>query len=75
MRLAPQVSSWHNELHPARAGFTAFAELLYQKRKVLFPGRRSCSRGFFGLHIGGDEELLAPLAFGDDVLEGDSGMR
>ena len=35
--LAPQVSSWHNELHPARAGFTAFAELFYQKLKALFP--------------------------------------
>jgi len=37
--LAPQVSSWHNELHPAKAGFEQFADLFHQKIKQLFPAR------------------------------------
>lgn len=37
--LAPQPSSWHNELHPARAGFDKFAELFQVKLKALFPDR------------------------------------
>jgi hypothetical protein len=37
--LAPQPSSWHNELHPAKAGFEKFADLFHQKLKVLFPDR------------------------------------
>jgi hypothetical protein len=32
-------SSWHNELHPSKEGFTTFAELFRQKLKQLFPGR------------------------------------
>jgi hypothetical protein len=37
--LAPQTSSWHNELHPARSGFRQFAEIFRQKLKALFPNR------------------------------------
>ena len=37
--LAPQTSSWHNELHPSRDGFTAFAALFHRKLKQLFPSR------------------------------------
>jgi hypothetical protein len=37
--LAPQSSSWHNELHPARAGFETFADLFRLKLKELFPDR------------------------------------
>jgi hypothetical protein len=37
--LAPQPNSWHNELHPAKAGFEKFADLFHQKLKVLFPDR------------------------------------
>jgi hypothetical protein len=37
--LPPQKSSWHNELHPSRAGFDAFADLFYAKLKALFPNR------------------------------------
>jgi hypothetical protein len=37
--LAPQTSSWHNELHPAKAGFEKFADLFQQELKVLFPSR------------------------------------
>jgi hypothetical protein len=37
--LAPQTSSWHNELHPARAGFNKFADLFYRDLKKLFPDR------------------------------------
>jgi hypothetical protein len=37
--LAPQTSSWHNELHPAKAGFETFADVFQQKLKVLFPDR------------------------------------
>ena len=35
--LAPQTSSWHNELHPSKSGFDAFAALFHQKIKTLFP--------------------------------------
>ena len=37
--LTPQTASWHNELHPARAGFEKFADVFQQKLKVLFPNR------------------------------------
>ena len=37
--LTPQPASWHNELHPNRAGFDAFADLFHAKLKVLFPNR------------------------------------
>jgi len=37
--LAPQTSSWHNELHPARNGFEKFADLFYGRLKALFPER------------------------------------
>ncbi len=37
--LTPQPASWHNELHPNRAGFDAFADLFHVKLKQLFPNR------------------------------------
>jgi len=37
--LVPQPSSWHNELHPARAGFEKFADIFQVKLKALFPDR------------------------------------
>ena len=37
--LTPQTSSWHNELHPSKAGFNAFAALFHQKLKAVFPTR------------------------------------
>jgi hypothetical protein len=37
--LAPQPSSWHNELHPTRAGFEKFADIFHLKLKALFPDR------------------------------------
>jgi hypothetical protein len=37
--LAPQTSSWHNELHPAKVGFEKFADIFQQQLKVLFPDR------------------------------------
>lgn len=37
--LVPQPSSWHNELHPARAGFGKFADIFQVKLKALFPDR------------------------------------
>lgn len=37
--LAPQPSSWHNELHPAKTGFTSFAALFHARLKQRFPGR------------------------------------
>jgi hypothetical protein len=37
--LAPQTGSWHNELHPAKAGFEKFADIFQQRLKVLFPDR------------------------------------
>lgn len=37
--LVPQTASWHNELHPQRAGFGTFADLFQQKLKALFPAR------------------------------------
>jgi hypothetical protein len=37
--LAPQPSSWHNELHPAKPGFEKFADIFRAKLKVLFPDR------------------------------------
>jgi hypothetical protein len=37
--LRPQLSSWHNELHPSRSGFDLFADLFQTKLKALFPTR------------------------------------
>jgi GDSL-like Lipase/Acylhydrolase family len=37
--LTPQTSSWHNELHPAAAGFDQFADVFYVELKKLFPDR------------------------------------
>lgn len=37
--LPQQKSSWHNELHPSRAGFERFADLFYTTLKGLFPAR------------------------------------
>jgi hypothetical protein len=37
--LAPQTTSWHNELHPAKHGFNAFAALFHQVLKSAFPNR------------------------------------
>lgn len=37
--LPPQVSSWHNELHPIGAGFEKFADIFYQELKTLYPSR------------------------------------
>jgi hypothetical protein len=34
--LAPQTSSWHNELHPAKAGFEKFADIFQLKLKNCF---------------------------------------
>jgi len=35
--LAQQTSSWHNELHPSKDGFKAFATLFHQALKTAFP--------------------------------------
>ena len=37
--LAPVPASWHNELHPARAGFNTFADIFRERLKQAFPGR------------------------------------
>ena len=37
--LAPVKASWHNELHPSRAGFDEFARIFHERLKALFPGR------------------------------------
>ena len=37
--LAPVPSSWHNELHPEKAGFNTFATLFHQALKATFPTR------------------------------------
>jgi hypothetical protein len=37
--LAPQPSSWHNELHPSKNGFDRFATLFHQALKAVFPTR------------------------------------
>lgn len=37
--LAPQPSSWDNELHPNKDGFNAFAALFHQALKAAFPNR------------------------------------
>lgn len=37
--LAPQPSSWDNELHPEKAGFNAFATLFHEALKATFPNR------------------------------------
>jgi hypothetical protein len=35
--LASNTSSWHNELHPSKDGFNAFATLFHQALKTAFP--------------------------------------
>lgn len=37
--LAPQTSSWHNELHPTKTGFNQFADVFYTELKKVFPAR------------------------------------
>jgi hypothetical protein len=37
--LAPVRESWHNELHPSRKGFEAFATRFHTELRTLFPGR------------------------------------
>jgi hypothetical protein len=37
--LAPRPGSWHNELHPAKSGFNAFATLFHETLKTAFPNR------------------------------------
>jgi hypothetical protein len=37
--LAPNPSSWHNELHPSKDGFDAFAALFHKALKAAFPNR------------------------------------
>jgi hypothetical protein len=37
--LTPQPGSWHNELHPSKDGFNAFATLFHQTLKTAFPNR------------------------------------
>jgi len=37
--LAPVSASWHNELHPSRKGFEAFAQRFHAELRGLFPGR------------------------------------
>ena len=37
--LRPVPSAWHNELHPASAGYDRFAVLFQQQLRALFPGR------------------------------------
>jgi hypothetical protein len=37
--LASKPSSWHNELHPAKAGFNTFADIFYLELKKLFADR------------------------------------
>jgi hypothetical protein len=37
--LDPVKSSWHNELHPSKAGFQKFAVLFAQALKARFPTR------------------------------------
>lgn len=37
--LLPQTSSWHNELHPKKAGFETFANIFYQEVKGLYSNR------------------------------------
>lgn len=37
--LKPVPDSWHNELHPAKAGFDGFATMFHAALKAAFPGR------------------------------------
>lgn len=37
--LLPQTNSWHNELHPSRAGFNRFADVFYRELKRIYPDR------------------------------------
>ena len=37
--LPPNKSSWHNELHPTRAGFESFADLFHLELRKLYPDR------------------------------------
>jgi hypothetical protein len=32
-------NSWHNELHPTKAGFEKFADIFYRELKKLYPDR------------------------------------
>jgi hypothetical protein len=38
-RARPVPGSWHNELHPAKLGFDAFATIFHDRLKQAFPGR------------------------------------
>ena len=38
-RLKPVPASWHNELHPAKAGFDIMADAFAGVLRKLFPGR------------------------------------
>ena len=37
--LPPKTSSWHNELHPAKAGFEKFADIFHRELKKLYADR------------------------------------
>jgi hypothetical protein len=37
--LVPVTASWHNELHPSKAGFERFADLFHAALRTRFPGR------------------------------------
>ncbi len=37
--LAPELASWHNEMHPSRAGFDQICGVFHAHLKRLFPGR------------------------------------
>jgi hypothetical protein len=37
--LAPVKDSWHNELHPSKAGFETFADVFHRELRQAFPGR------------------------------------
>jgi hypothetical protein len=38
-RLSPVRASWHNELHPSKAGFNMFADMFHAELTHVFPGR------------------------------------
>jgi hypothetical protein len=37
--LTPQTNSWHNELHPSKAGFEKIAAVFHKTLRSLFPNR------------------------------------
>ena len=37
--LTPVTTSWHNELHPSKAGFDLVADVFHSSLRTLFPGR------------------------------------